>query len=164
MKLKGVIFLSAFVVALALGGWAWFRFIAHPKPVACGYCLRPLHANLMVTAEIEGKKTQACCTRCAITEANQKHAHLRLLEVHDYPSGKALAPEKAWFVEGSRAAACDHDAMRMNEMKGTEDLAFDRCSPGTFAFADKQAADAFVSSNGGAVLSYDQVMREARFQ
>jgi len=158
--------LTAALVFILAGcaAFAWFRFIARPTPVACGYCSRPLHANLSVTAEIAGKRAQVCCTRCAISEANQEHKPLRLIAVHDYQSGLAISPTSAWFVEGSRAMACDHDAMRMNEMKGTDPMAYDRCSPGTLAFADRQVADAFVAENGGAVLSYAQVMSEVKFQ
>lgn len=141
-----------------------FRFVVHPTPVVCGYCSRPLHANLTVTAEIAGRTTQVCCARCAISEANQERKPLRLITVHDYQSGRAITPANAWFVEGSRAMACDHDSMRMNEMKGTQELAFDRCSPGTFAFAERKVADAFVAQNGGAVLSLAELMSEARFQ
>ena len=118
----------------------------------------------MVTAEIGGKTAEVCCARCAITEANQEHKPLRLLEVHDYPTGKAVVPEKAWFVEGSRAMACMHDAMRMDDMKGTDELTYDRCSPGTFSFQNKPDADAFIAKNGGSVVSYSQLMSEARFQ
>lgn len=164
MRLKNLIFVIAFTIALGLGGWAWVHYIVHPKPIACSYSGRPLVTNLMVTAEINGQKKQLCCARCAITEANQKHARLRFLEVHDYSTAKALKPEVAWFVEGSRAMVCSHDAMRMNEMKGTEATAFDRCSPGTLAFINKRDADDFVAANGGSVLSFNQLMREAQFQ
>jgi hypothetical protein len=154
------------ILLLVVGAtiFSWYRFVAHPKPVVCGYCSRPLHANLTVTAEIAGKKTQVCCARCAISEANQERKPIRLLSVHDYSSGRAIPPANAWFVEGSRAMACDHDAMRMNEMKGTQELTFDRCSPGTFAFANKQEADDFAAQNGGAAISFGQLMSEARFQ
>lgn len=164
MKNRGIVLAVVALVALGAGGWAWLHFIAHPQPVVCGYCLRPLHTNLMVTAEIAGKRTQVCCARCAVTEANQQHRHLRLIEVHDYLTGHALTPEKAWYVEDSRVMACNHDAMRMNEMKDTDHLTFDRCSPGTFAFANKDAADAFVDRNGGNLLSFAQMIREARYQ
>jgi len=154
-------------IVLILAGaavFSWFKFIARPTPVACGYCSRPLHANLSVTAEIAGIRAEVCCTRCAISEANQQRKPLRLISVHDYRSGRTISASNAWFVEGSRAMACDHDAMRMNEMKGTDLMAYDRCSPGTLAFADKQVADAFVAENGGAVLSFAQVMSEVKFQ
>lgn len=164
MKIRGIIVASVVLIVLGACGYAWMHYVLHPKPQACGYCLRPLHANLRVTAEIEGKRTEVCCARCAITEANQQHKALKLITVHDYPTGNAVTPEHAWYVEGSRATACDHDAMHMNEMKETQDLAFDRCSPGTFAFANRVNAEAFVAQNGGSVQSFQELMREARFQ
>ena len=164
MKAKTIITACVLLVFLAVCGYAWQRYILHPKPLTCGYCLRPLHANLRVTAEIDGKRADVCCAHCAITEANQQHKPLKLITVRDYPTGDALQPEKAWFVEGSRVMACEHDAMHMNEMKETQDLAFDRCSPGTFAFADRSNAEAFVARSGGSVLSFQDLMREVRIQ
>ena len=118
----------------------------------------------MVTAEIAGKRTQACCARCAISEANQQHKPIRLIEVHDYRTGKGILPANAWFVEGSRVIACYHDMTRMGDHKDMQEMAFDRCSPGTLAFANKAEADAFVAQNGGIFLSLGQLMSEAKFQ
>ena len=164
MNTRRIILTGILVVVAGAAGFGWFKYVARPKPVACGYCMRPLHSNLTVTAEIDGKRAEVCCPRCAVTEANQRRKPLRLITVHDYRSGKAISPETAWYVEGSRSMACDHDAMRMNEMKGTEELSFDRCSPGIFTFAEKQEAEAFTQENGGSVISFGQLMREARFQ
>jgi hypothetical protein len=147
--------------AAALG---WYRFVAHPTQVTCGYCNRPLHANSMVTAEIAGKRTQVCCARCAISEANQQHKPVRLIEVHDYRSGRGFSPDNAWFVEGSRVTVCEHDMANMSEHKDMPNMVFDRCSPGTLAFASKPEADAFVIQNGGTVIAFNQLMSEARYQ
>jgi hypothetical protein len=144
--------------------FAWYRVVAHPNPVACGYCLRPLHANVKVTAEIDGKRTEVCCPRCAITEANQEHKPVRLIAVHDYSTGNAMPPEAAWYVEGSRVIACDHAGMHMDDMKGTQEMAYDRCSPGTLTFATRQQAEDFTAANGGAAISFGQLMSEAKFQ
>jgi len=159
-------FALAWILLIVVGAavFSWYKFVVHPTPVACSYCNRPLHANLTVTAEIAGRRAQVCCARCAISQANQERKPLRLITVRDYQSGRSLSPANAWFVEGSRAMACDHDAMRMNEMKGTDMAAYDRCSPGTFAFAERQTADAFIAENGGAVISFSQLMSEAKFQ
>jgi hypothetical protein len=54
--------------------------------------------------------------------------------------------------------------MRMDEMKHGEDLAFDRCSPGAFAFAKKEDAEAFIAQNGGQILSMEQLLGEAKPQ
>lgn len=164
MKTKGIIVAIAVLLIIGGCGYAWMRYIVHPAPQSCGYCSRPLHASLRVTAEIDGKRTEVCCARCAINEANQRHKALKLITVHDYPTDKALVPEMAWFVEGSRVLACEHNSMRMNEMKGTQDLAFDRCSPGTFAFADKNVAVEFAGQNGGTVRSLQELMREVHVQ
>lgn len=164
MSSRRVVLQVILLVVVGAVLFGWYRFVAHPKSVVCGYCNRPLHANLTVAAEIDGKRTQVCCARCAISEANQERKAVRLLLVHDYLTGRAVTPANAWFVGGSRAMACDHDAMRMNEMKGTQELVFDRCSPGIFAFANKSDADAFTTHNGGRVITYEQLMSEARFQ
>ena len=55
-----------------------------------------------------------------------------------------------------------HDMSRMDESKHAERLAFDRCSPGTFAFSDRKAAEAFVAQNGGVLRSLTELLAEAQ--
>ena len=88
MNSRRIAFTVILLILVGAGAYAWFRNIAHPSPVACGYCLRPLHANVKVTAEIDGKRAEVCCPRCAITEANQEHKPVRLITVHDYSTGR----------------------------------------------------------------------------
>jgi len=152
------------LILVGAGVFGWYRIVAHPKPVVCGYCLRPLHANVKVTAEIDGKRLEVCCPRCAITEANQERKHMRLITVHDYSTGKAMSPEGAWYVEGSRVMACDHVGMHMDDMKDAQPMTYDRCSPGTLTFATKQQAEDFTAANDGTAISFTQLMSEARFQ
>lgn len=159
MKFKGLIVAIVTLIVVGASAYAWMHYIVHPQPRECTYCLRPLHDNLRVTAEIDGKRAEVCCPHCAITEANQQHRPLRFIAVHDYVTAKTLRPEDAIYVEGSRVTACDRD-MHMNEMKETQDLAFDRCSPGTFTFANRPNAEAFVAENGGAILTFQQLMLE----
>jgi hypothetical protein len=78
--------------------------------------------------------------------------------VTDYNSGRKLDPANAWYVDGSRVVACTHDMTRMNEMKQMEKPEFDRCSPGTFAFASRAEADAFATKNGGAVRNMQEML------
>ena len=164
MNSRRIAFTVILLILVGAGAYAWFRNIAHPSPVACGYCLRPLHANVKVTAEIDGKRAEVCCPRCAITEANQEHKPVRLITVHDYSTGKAMSPETAWYVEGSRVLACEHSGMHMDEMKDSAPMAYDRCSPGTLTFATKQQAEDFTAANGGTAISFEQLMSEAKFQ
>ena len=164
MDSRRIVITAGFLILIGAAVIGWFNVVAHPKPVACGYCLRPLRANVMVTAEIDGKRAEVCCPRCAITEANQERKPVRLITVHDYSTGKPLSPEKAWYVEGSRVLACEHGAMHMDETKGTQEMAYDRCSPGTLSFATRQEAADFTAVNGGAFISFEQLMSEAKFQ
>jgi len=164
MNSRRIVLTVIFLTIAGAAAFGWFRFVAHPTPVTCGYCNRPLHANSMVTAEIAGKRTQACCARCAISEANQQHKPIRLIEVHDYRTGRGFSPANAWFVEGSRVIVCEHDMAHMGEQKDMPNMGFDRCSPGTLAFTSKPDADAFIAQNGGSVLSLGQLMSEARYQ
>ena len=164
MNIRHVVLTIILVLSAAAAGLGWFRFVAHPKPVVCDYCQRRLHSNIEVTVEIGGKRAEACCPRCAMTEANQQHKPLRLITVHDYSTGKAMPPQEAWYVEGSRVMACEHDLMHMDDMKETQKMAFDRCSPGTMAFATRQEAEDFAASNGGSVISFSQLMSEAHYR
>ena len=71
---------------------------------------------------------------------------------------------QAWYVSDSHALACTHDSMRMDEMKQSEDLAFDRCSPGTFAFANKEDAELFVNQHSGRVQTMEELLEGANPQ
>jgi len=164
MNFRRITLTVILLIIVGASAFGWYRFVAHPKPVTCGYCLRPLHANLKVTAEIDGKRAEVCCPRCAITEANQEHKPVRLITVHDYSTGEAMSPEGAWYVEGSRVLACDHVGMHMDDMKDAQPMTYDRCSPGTLTFATRQQAEDFTAANGGSAISFSQLMSEARFQ
>lgn len=157
-KKAGLAIFSLIVVGLlALGGYEWQQSRA---PQACGFCQRPLHEKLWVLAEIGDERRHVCCPQCAVSESRQEHKPVRLIMVHDYVSGREIDPHQAWYVNESRAIACSHDGMRMDEMKHSEALAFDRCSPGAFAFATEEDAKQFIAQNGGQLLRLQQLLAE----
>lgn len=158
-KKTGLVVLGLIVLAmLGLGSYE-VRELRAPKE--CGFCRRPLQERLRVVAEIDGKRRQVCCPQCAVSEARQERKPVKLITVRDYTTGRDLDPSQAWYVNESSAIACSHGAMRTDEMKQTEALAFDRCSPGAFAFARKEDAETFVSQNGGHILSMEQLLGQA---
>jgi nitrous oxide reductase accessory protein NosL len=130
----------------------------------CGFCARHINPKAHVVAEVGGKRRDVCCAHCAVTEARQERKSLRLVAVTDYPTGKMVNPETAWFVEDSRVIACEHDMSKMDESKHMTHMAFDRCSPGTFAFSDRRAAEAFVDQNGGVLRNLAEMLAEAQQQ
>ncbi len=139
---------------LIAGEWSLHRRAEE----VCGICERHINPQAGVIAEIGGRRHHVCCAHCAVTEGLQEHKPVRLIEVTDYNSGHKLDPSRAWYVDGSRIVACTHDMTRMNEMKQVERAAFDRCSPGTFAFASRWEADAFAVKNGGAVRNLEEML------
>jgi hypothetical protein len=145
--------------ALYAGGY----WLIHQRSAElCSICQRHIKREAHVVVEIGGRRRSVCCAHCALTEGRQENKPVRFIEVTDYHTGKGLDPQRAWFVDGSRVAACEHEMANMSEMKQTDQMSFDRCSPGTFAFADRNAAEAFVAQNGGVIHDLAQLMREAR--
>lgn len=158
--------IAALVLLVVVGGLLvtgeWM--VKRRTETVCGFCNRPIQPNLGVVAEVGGRRRRVCCARCAVTEARQENKPLHLISVTDYTTGRQLAPEHAWYVEDSRAIACNHDMAMVDQDRQVERVAFDRCSPGTFAFADKKDADAFVARNGGVVHNLQEMLGEVKSQ
>lgn len=150
------------LVVLGLFSLGWFEYREFRTPKQCGFCQRPLSDNLRVVVEVGGQRREACCPQCAVSESRQEHKPVRFISVRDYSTAKVIDPAQAYYVNHSRALACTHDTMHMGEMKHTDDLAYDRCSPGAFAFAKKDDAEAFIAQNGGQILSMEQLLAEAQ--
>ncbi len=163
MKKRAFIYVLGLLVAAGLfaGG---YRIIEERSEASCGICQRHINKRARVVVEIGGRKRVVCCAHCARTEGQQENKPVRFLEVTDYPTGDKLNPEEAWFVDGSRVIACEHKMAVTDEMKRAGQVVFDRCSPGTFAFRDRKAAEAFVAENGGAVMRLAEFMREGQPQ
>ena len=147
--------LLVIVSSLLIGGEWSFR---KRSDQVCGICARHIHREAGVIAEVGGVRHHVCCAHCAITEGLQEHKPVKLIEVSDYASGRKLDPATAWYVDGSRIVACEHDMSRMSETKQIAPATFDRCSPGTFAFANRSEADDFAAANGGAVRNMQEML------
>lgn len=154
LSLAGIALLVVVGGLLLAGQWSLHR----SSQEVCGICARHINPKSGVIAEVGGRRRHVCCAHCAVTEGRQERKPVRLIEVTDYDSGDAINPATAWYVDGSRVIACEHDMTRMDEAKQPARLAFDRCSPGTFAFATRAAADAFAAKNGGVILSMQEML------
>ena len=147
ISIAAVVLLVIVGALLIAGQWSLHR----RSEEICGICERHINRQAGVIAEIGGRRQRVCCAHCAVTEGRQEHKAVRLIEVTDYNSGHKLVPSQAWYVDGSRIVACTHDMTRVDEMKQVAHATFDRCSPGTFAFASRAEAEAFAANNGGIV-------------
>jgi nitrous oxide reductase accessory protein NosL len=136
-----------------------YRVMANRESGFCGFCHRSIHPNTKVVAEIDGRRRTVCCARCAISEAYQEKKPVRLIAVTDYVTSTSLAPEQAYFVDGSRKVLCAHDEAMLDQSKHMQQMTYDRCFPGTYAFAHREDAEAFVRENGGAVVQLEKLMQ-----
>ena len=143
---------------------AGYHLMATRESQFCGFCHRSLHPNTKVVAEIDGRRRTVCCARCAINEAYQEKKPLRLISVTDFVSGKDIDPKQAYFVEGSRRVLCTHDMSMVDESKHVQAMTYDRCFPGTYAFARRQDAEAFQRENEGTVLSLAKLLEGVSVQ
>lgn len=150
---------AAVLVVLAGLVAAGYRVMANREEAFCGFCHRSIHPNTKVIAEIDGRRRTVCCARCAISEAYQEKKPVRLIAVTDYVTSKSLAPEQAYFVDGSRKVLCAHDEAMLDQSKHMQQMTYDRCFPGTYAFAHREDAEAFVRENGGAVVQLEKLMQ-----
>jgi hypothetical protein len=157
-KRNVILLLSAVAVAglLLVGYW----FVLRSQPELCTACQRHISDKSRAVVEVSGKREPVCCVRCGLTIERQEHQPVRLIEVTDYNSGKPLAPDTAYYVEGSRVMLCEHQAGLVDPAKRPYEMVFDRCMPSVFAFARQEEASAFASSNGGSVLRLSQVIEE----
>jgi hypothetical protein len=124
----------------------------------CGICARHINPQAGVIADVGGRRYHVCCAHCAVTQGLQEHKPVRLIEVTEYGTGRKLQPDQAWYVDGSRVVACTHETMRLDEMKQVQQAMFDRCSPGTLAFATRSAAERFAADNGGSVRDMTEML------
>ena len=157
-KRNVILLLSAVAVtgALLLGYWLFLR----NQPELCTACQRHISEKSRAVVEVSGKREPVCCVRCGLTIERQEHQPVRLIEVTDYNSGKPLAPDTAYYVEGSSVMLCEHHDKPLDESKRPLEMVFDRCMPSILAFARREDAKVFASSNGGAVLELSEVLKK----
>lgn len=158
-KTLAVVLSALFLVAVAAGGY-WF--LRETKPDACPICQRSIHAHSSAVVNLAGKHVRVCCIRCGITHNFQVGQPGDVVEVTDYLTDRPMKPDGAFYVEGSEISMCDpHGGGMVDETKHPYARVFDRCEPSTYAFAKREDAESFVRQNGGKLLSWEELKKEA---
>ena len=154
------VFLSAlFLIAVAASGY-WI--LRQTKPEVCPICQRSIHAHSRAVVSIAGKRLKVCCIRCGITHNFQVGQPGAVVEVTDFLTDRAMKPDRAFYVEGSEVSLCDpHGSGLVDESKHPYTRIFDRCEPSTYAFAKREDAETFVRNNGGKLLSWNELKKQA---
>ena len=164
MSMKRIPGIAGSVLLVGLLALAGYWFLQRTEPENCRICERPIHAQARAVVEAAGKREAVCCVRCAFRHHEQEHVPVRLLEVTDYASGSALAPEDAFYVEGSRIVLCARHEPMLDETKHPQETVFDRCAPSLYAFARESEARAFAAENGGQVRRLPALLQEIERQ
>ena len=149
---------SVLVLGLLAAGGYWL--LKRTSPEECRICRREIHAAARAVIEVDGKREAVCCVRCAMTLDEQEQKPVRLVEVTDYKRQTALAPNDAFYVEGSRVVLCMTHEPHMDETKHAQARVFDRCEPSVYAFSRREEAESFATENGGKVLGLAELMKE----
>ena len=155
-SIVGVFVLAGLVAVAYYGGKRW---AASSKEI-CQFCQRHIHQNMRVIATSGSKRIEACCLRCILTGEQQGATVTKVASVTDYGSAQTLAPERAYYVEGSDAAPCAAAPVRREEQQEPLMMAFDRCLPSVVAFRDRDEAERFSRRHGGRVLRLQDLTTE----
>lgn len=113
---------------------------------SCGYCGMDRKAygysRMTITYE-DGSRAGVCSLHCAVTEIDGKKSAVKSLMVADRTTHEMVEAEKAFWVMGGRKRG----VMTPNPK---------------WAFATKDAAHAFMNTNGGVLSPWDTVRDAAR--
>ena len=146
------ILVVAVVGLAAVGGGLYLRH-RHGEE-QCWVCKRPLHADNLTVAALDGARHEACCPACVLAMRAQTGRKISLVSVTDYLTHKPLAPEQASFVVGSDVNTCaQHSPPRVDEEKRALAIHYDRCAPSILAFRTRAEAEEFAGQHGGKVGS-----------
>jgi hypothetical protein len=119
---------------------------------------------MRTVAKTDGRTIQACCVRCVLTVAQQTGKEVQFLSVNDYDTGKQLAPDKAFYVDGSQVEVCSTPQVKPGEEMVPSERVYDRCAPSVIAFANEDKARAFIAQHGGSLKKLNELVSEAASQ
>lgn len=158
-KALTVLFSVLFLAGIAAGGY-WL--LQETKPEVCSICQRSIHPHSSAVVVIDKKRVRVCCIRCGITHNFQVGRPGEVAEVTEFLTDRPTRPDAAFYVEGSQVSMCDpHEGALMDQTKHAYPRIFDRCEPSTYAFAKRKDAEAFVRENGGKLLTWEELKKEA---
>ena len=147
MKRRIILLISTvamLVFLFALTAFANADIDQHRSCSQCGMDRKAYGYSRMLIGYKDGTSTGVCSLHCAVTDidANKGRAVISMM-VADRNSRLLIEAEKAvWVIGGSKRGVMTQRAK--------------------WAFALKEAAQSFVDSNGGQIISWDSALQAAR--
>jgi hypothetical protein len=163
MKWKGRALGIAILLAIGLGVvYMGLRTRASSETHVCSVCNRPIHPESRTIALVDGKNREFCCPACALSLHLQTGKKVQIVQLTDYLTRKALSPEGAFLVEGSRVNVCAQHDMMLNGEGQPMPMKYDRCYPSLLAFGNRQSAQDFIFEHGGTLTSVRELSSKVR--
>jgi len=145
--------------AFAYTGWSTYH---HPSLDECYACKRPIHAHSRTVASVNGHQRVFCCPACALSQHEQTGKPVAITQLTSFLTGKALSPDQAYIVRGSRVNMCERTQKGIDADKQPVDLRYDRCAPSLIAFAERDQAIQFTREHGGEVRPFSEIASLAK--
>ncbi len=154
------------LLVFGIGGYLFYLVqtgrLAAGNPV-CSVCKRPLHpAQTFIVVSKDGKEHPSCCPRCGLRFAIENKAKAK--QATDFGSGKWIAPESAYYLEGSDVMGCCNSSTMRADGGLFCEMHYDRCMPSMVTFAEKVAAEDFQHQHGGRVINFTGALESIQQQ
>jgi len=142
---KTAISLIVLTLLLIVGSAAYAQddISEHRNCVQCGMDRKAYGYSRMLIVYEDGSKVGVCSLHCAVVELNASGRKLKSLLVADRNTRSLIDAESAVWVMGGKKKGVMTQRPK-------------------WAFSDKAAAQDFVGSNGGTIVSWDDVLAAAR--
>lgn len=114
-------------------------------PESCKHCgmdrTKFAHSRMVVTYT-DGSSTGTCSINCVVTDMKTIKKEVKAFQVADYNTKKLIDAKAAvWVIGGSKKGVMTKTAK--------------------WAFAEKDAAEAFVKANGGKLVAFGEALKAA---
>ena len=162
MTRRGVILLAGAGAVFAGAGYLVVGRLRSRSSEECAACHRPVHEHSRTIAIVDGKRASFCSPMCALSEHEQSHKRVEVVELTDFLSGDATRPSEAWVVRNSDVNPCLEHHPMVGQDKRPIQMLYDRCSPSILAFGSAQAAANFGSQHGGQRMKFTELEEEFR--
>jgi copper chaperone NosL len=144
MKIKILLFAAFLLTVFLMSGNVLFAQEDTQKHKSCPYCgmdrEQYAHSRTLITYD-DGSEVGTCSVHCAAVELSLKLDKTpNSIQVGDYNTKKLIDAEKAiWVIGGNKPGVMSKNAK--------------------WAFEKRADAEAYMSTNGGTIASFDQAMK-----
>jgi ribosomal protein L24E len=157
MKAKTIIPALILIILAVIGSSVFFLEKREMNASVCSICGREIHPAWAFTITFnDGRKQTFCCAKCGIVTMLNQRPKVRSGTATDFPTGRKLSAQNAFYVWGSDAEHCATPQKSDWTNSQPMQLTWDRCIPSLVAFDTRHDAEQFQGQHGGTVVIYSE--------